>query len=172
MAAGHMQVENLSGGKIDGHRLAEFVYGTVTGMVAIAGVGGNENATWFSAGSIIIVGALAIWIAHAYSILLSHRFVTGEPLNRRQVGETLAGSWPIVIAGILLTLPLLPVAVGLWGLGFGLVTSSVLGVLILGLVGFLAGVVTHEPWYLRLLAAIGSAAIGLIIIAVEYAVHH
>lgn len=99
---------------IDGHRLSEFVYGTVTGMVAVAGVGGSHETTWWNAASIIIVGAAAIWLAHSYSIFFGKRVSGGRRLGFRDLTETLRGSWPIVIAGMVLALPMLPAAFGVW----------------------------------------------------------
>ena len=158
--------------RIDGHRLSEFIYGTVTGMVAIAGISGGHEESWLEAASVIVTGAAAIWVAHAYSILISKRVVAGHRLGAHELGETLVGSWPIVSAGVLLAIPLLPVAAGLWSLDFALWAATLIGVLILALVGVLAGVVTHETWPRRVMLAAFSAGLGLAVVAVEFAVHH
>ena len=99
---------------IDGHRLSEFVYGTVTGMVAVAGVGGTHETTWWNAASIIIVGAVAIWLAHSYSIIIGKRVSGGQRLGLGDLIDILRGSWPIVTAGTVLALPMLPAAFGVW----------------------------------------------------------
>lgn len=154
----------------DGHRLAEFIYGTVTGMVAISGVGEGSGVDWEAAAAVIIVGALAIWVAHAYAILLSQRVVSGRRLRRLDVRETLAGSWPIVIAGIILALPLAPAAIGLWSVSLALTLGSVIGIALLALMGILAGTLARETWTRRLLMAVGSAGLGTVVVVVEYLV--
>lgn len=158
--------------RIDGHRLSEFVYGTVTGMVAVAGISGGDEASWSEAALVIVAGAAAIWVAHAYAVLMGKRVAVGHRLDARDLGEALRGSWPIVSAGVILAVPLLPVAAGLWSLDFALGASSLTGVLILALVGILAGVITHETWPRRILLAVLSAGLGLAVVAVELAVHH
>jgi hypothetical protein len=158
--------------RVDGHRASEFIYGTVTGMVAVAGIDVGRGASWLGAAAIIIVGAAAIWIAHAYSTLLGRRIADGRRLEARDLGEALAGSWPIVVAGMVLAVPLIATALGAWSLDTALWASSFVGVAILALVGILAGVVTRETWLRRVLLAVGSAGLGLIVVAVEVAVHH
>jgi hypothetical protein len=158
--------------RLDGHRLSEFIYGTVIGLVAVVGVGDRDSTSWWNAALTIVAGAVAIWVAHAYSMLISKRVLAGRPLDIHELGETLAGSWPIVLAGLLLTIPLLPVAVGLWPLDLALRASSIIGILILALVGALAGVLTHASWPRRLLLAAFSAGLGLAVVALEYLLHH
>lgn len=156
----------------DGHKLSEFIYGTVTGMVAVAGISGENGTSWLGAATIIVSGAAAIWIAHAYSMLISKRVTVGHRLEARDLGEALRGSWPIVTAGAILTAPILPASLNVWSLDFALSMSSLLGVIILALVGYLAGVVSRETWSRRLLLATLSAGLGVAVIAVEFAIHH
>jgi len=161
----------VSASRIDGHRLSEFIYGTVTGMVAVAGIDANPQLSWLSAASIIVVGAAAIWGAHAYSILLGRLVAEGRRLKARELLTVLEGSWPIVTAGAVLAAPLLLTAVGLVSLDAALRACSALGVLVLGVVGYLAGVATRETWPRRLVLGGLSAALGLGVVAVEFVVH-
>ena len=158
--------------RFDGHRISEFIYGTVTGLVAVAGIDGGQGMPWWSAASIIIVGAVAIWFAHAYSTLFARRIAEGHRLNARVAGRALWGSWPIVVAGAILALPLIPAALGFWSLKTALWASSLVGLLVLALVGFLAGVVTQETWPHRILLALLSLGVGFVVVAVELAIHH
>lgn len=66
-----MQNESTHVSRLDGHKLSEFIYGTIIGMVAIVGLGGGDETSWFEAALIIITGSAAIWLAHAYSMLLA-----------------------------------------------------------------------------------------------------
>lgn len=158
--------------KLDGHRLSEFIYGTVTGMVAVAGVDAGHGATWIGAASIIITGSAAIWIAHAYSRLLGRCIAEGRRAEWRDLWTALRDSWPIVIAGAVLAVPLLPVSVGLWSLETALIGSGVLGVLVLALIGVMAGAVTKETWPRRIWLAVLSAGLGMAVVAVELLAHH
>lgn len=156
----------------DGHRLSEFIYGTVTGMVAVAGLsGGSQDAMWWQAGAIIVVGAAAVWVAHAYSQLIGRRMATGHPLTSRDLGQTLRGAWPIVSAGLLLTMPLLLAGIGVCPVGTALRISSVLGVVILALVGWFAGVPNQDSWSRRLVLSAMAAGLGLCVVAAEILVH-
>ena len=165
-------MESSSLERINGHRLSEFIYGTVMGMVAIAGISSESHLTWLQAAALIVVGAGAIWIAHAYSELISQRIAGGRRLDGRDLYEVLRGSWPIVVAGFVLAIPLLPVPVGLWSLSTGLWLASALGVVILGILGLVAGKVTNEAWPRRIVWAALTAGFGLVIVAAELAVHH
>jgi hypothetical protein len=158
--------------RFDGHRLSEFIYGTVTGMVAVVGIDASHDVFWLGAALIIVVGAAAIWVAHAYSILLGRRIAEGRRLHAGDLFAALRGSWPIVSAGAILSVPLLFTPLVLWSVNSALWVSSGLGVLILALVGVLAGVVTRETWGRRLILAALSTGLGLGIVAVEFAVHH
>ena len=156
---------------LDAHRLSEFVYGTITGMVAINGID-PSHSSWAEAAAIIIVGAAAIWIAHAYSILLGQRIGSGRRLAGRDFGYALWGSWPIVMAGVMLAFPTLLAAASIWTLTSALRLSGLLGVVILAFVGIIAGAVTRETWTRRLLLAVLSPGLGLVVLGFELAVHH
>jgi hypothetical protein len=156
---------------IDGHRLSEFVYGTITGMVAISGLD-PAHSSWSQAAEVIIVGAAAIWIAHAYSVLLGRRIASERRLTGKDLAHALRGSWPIVIAGVMLAVPTLLAAANISTLATALRISSLVGVVILALVGIVAGVVTHETWPRRLLLAVLTTGLGLVVLGFELAIHH
>lgn len=162
----------LRGRQVDGHRLAEFVYGTVTGLVAVTGLGAHPEGGWASAAGIVVAGAIAIWLAHGYSIMLSKRLTRGRRLSSQEIGHVFGGSWPIVIAGIVLAVPMLLSGLGLWALDTAVSVSGWLAVAILALVGLLAGAIAHETWPRRLLIAGTYAGLGLLVVAVEFVVHH
>jgi hypothetical protein len=158
--------------RLDGHRLSEFIYGTVTGMVAIVGIDSGGDVGWLEAALIVVTGATAIWIAHSYASLLSRRITAGRSGGLRDMAEALSGSWPIVTAGLFLAAPLFGVGLGIYGVGSALLASSALGVLILAMLGFVAGGVAQEGWRRRLLHVVFSCGLGVAVILVELAVHH
>jgi hypothetical protein len=157
---------------IDGHRLTEFIYGTVTALVAVAGIDATHVSSWYSAALVVTAGGAAFWLAHAYSSLMSNRITSGHRIEGRNVAEALSGTWPIVTAAILVALPFLGSAVSLYGMGAALWAAKAVGVLILALVGFAAGAITRENWARRVLLVLISSGLGLLVVAVELAIHH
>lgn len=158
---------------IDGERLAQFIYGTVIGLVGLGGAGTDgSRGSWWEAASQVILGAAAVWVAHSYSDLLSHRVVIGRGLEFRELRAGLASSWPIVIAGLLLAAPFLPAGLGLVSVGAAANTSRALGVLVLALIGFSAEHPGEHRWGRRLLHAAWSAGLGLAVVGLELLVYH
>lgn len=170
--AEHESTTTPSGRTVDGHRLAEFVYGTVTGLVAITGIAGHPEAGWFGTAIIVLTGAVAIWLAHGYSIMLSKRVTGGRRLTGSEIGHIFSGSWPIVSAGFVLAVPILATGLGLWNLDTGIRISGYLGIAVLALVGVLAGVLTRETWPRRALLALVYGGLGVAVVAIEYWAHH
>jgi hypothetical protein len=168
----HDRAVTPSGRVIDAHRLAEFVYGTVTGLVAIAGIGGHPESGWLGTTVAVVTGATAIWLAHGYSILLSKRVTLGRRLTGGDIAHVFSGSWPIVTAGFVLALPILASGLGLWDLEMGITLSGYVGIGVLALVGLLAGAIANETWSRRLLLAAISGSFGFAVVAIEYVVHH
>ena len=160
------------GRPVDGHRLAEFVYGTVTGLVAITGIGAHPEDGWAGTAGIVVAGAIAIWLAHGYSIMLSKRLTLGRRLSGQETSQVFRGSWPIVIAGLVLAIPMLLSGLGLWTLDTAVAIAGWLGVAVLALVGLLAGSLTHETWPRRLLTAGVYAGLGLLVVTIEFVAHH
>ena len=121
MSTEHQQVDATEKRTIDGHRLSEFIYGTVTALVAIAGISTETEASWSNAVAIIVIGAAAVWAAHAYSHAISQRIAGGNRLALVDIGEILRGSWPIVVAGFLVATPFLLVALGVFTMAAALI---------------------------------------------------
>lgn len=167
-----MAGESAKRRSLDGHRLSEFIYGTVTGMVAIVGIDSTGDVTWLDAVFIIVAGATAIWLAHAYATHMSRRVTGGQRTEGRDIIEALTSSWPVVSAGLFLAVPLIGAAVGVYGIGTALLASSALGVLVLAMIGVAAGAVTHETWPRRIVLILLSCGLGIAVMAVELALHH
>jgi VIT1/CCC1 family predicted Fe2+/Mn2+ transporter len=156
----------------DGHRLSEFIYGVVTGLVAVVGIDVGHSSSWLDAVLVVLAGATAIWIAHAYSTLMSRRILSGVRATSRDLFAALRDSWPVVSAGFVLVLPILGVAFGLYSLEDALIVSSGVAVLLLALIGAAAGAVTNESWPRRVVLVLFSAGLGLCVVALELAVGH
>lgn len=156
---------------VDGHRLTEFIYGTVVALVAIAGIDASHTGWWSGLG-IVVIGGVAIWLAHGYAALMSRRITNGHRITGSDVGKAPAGSWPIVSAALLVAVPLLGVPISLYAMETAVLFASLCGVLILALVGVAAGTATRETWPRRIVLVLLSSGLGLLIVAVEVAIHH
>lgn len=121
---------------------------------------------------IVIVGAAAVWMAHAYSKLIGERLRLGHPLTSEGFVHAARATWPIVSAGVLLSLPFLPTGLGAYEVATGLRLSTGLGVVLLALIGFMLGVVTDSSWGRRLVLIAFSAGLGVVIVLAEIAIHH
>src|ERR1019366_4175688 len=55
------------------HWLADYVYGTIATLVAIAGLTFESNPGELTTAGVVIVGAVAIWFAHTLSRLVVRR---------------------------------------------------------------------------------------------------
>jgi hypothetical protein len=158
--------------KIDGHRLSEFIYGTITGMVALEGLGAGHDTNWLNSALAVIAGAFAIWLAHGYSIMIAKRVTSGHRLAGAEIRATFAGSWPIVIAGVVLSIPFFLVPFGILSEGLASDLASVVGVVVLALVGIQAGILAKETWPRRLLIALTTAGLGVVVVLIEFVVAH
>jgi hypothetical protein len=156
---------------LDAHRLSEFIYGTVTGLVAVAGIDAGSVMEWWKAALVVVSGAVAIWLAHAYASLLGRQIAGGGQPSARALGEALESSWPVVTAGLTLAAPLLGVPLGLYALDRALLISSGFGILILALMGAATGVAAHASRMQRIALIALSCGLGLVVVAVGLAVH-
>ena len=55
------------------HWLADYVYGTISTLVAIAGLTFETNPGALTTAGVVVVGAVAIWLAHTLSRLVTTR---------------------------------------------------------------------------------------------------
>jgi hypothetical protein len=157
---------------LDAHRLGEYIYGTVTGLVAVAGIEAASVGEWWKAALVVVSGAVAIWLAHAYAMLISRQITGGGPPSARAFGAALESAWPVVTAGLTLAAPMLGVPLKLYSLERAILVSSALGVLILSLLGVAAGVAARATWIQRVMLIALSLGLGLLVVAVGLAVHH
>ncbi len=157
---------------VDRHWLSEFVYGVITAMVVIAALVQEREDTWWQAFLIIVAGSAAVWIAHSYSEIISERLVVRRRLVGSDFAKAMRQSWPIVTAGAIVAVPTLFPAIGLTSVETSLTACNVVGIIILALVGYLAGMVTKEKQSYRFFLAAASAGVGVIVVAIEFIVHH
>ena len=117
------------------HWLADYVYGTISTLVAIAGLTFETNPGALTTAGVVVVGALAIWFAHTLSRLVTMRSWRQLTLTRADVRAVLLGSWSIVAAAIPATVVFTLAGLGLFEVRTAFVVAEVVGVLALAVVG-------------------------------------
>ena len=110
------------------HWLADYVYGTIATLVAIAGLTFETHPGELTTAGVVIVGAVAIWFAHTLSRLVSKRSTGHLELRPADVGAELRHSWSIVTAAVPATVIFVLAAVHLWTIHTAFVLADVVGV--------------------------------------------
>lgn len=173
---GMNKIESVEGSShhhtTDRHSLSEFAYGVITAMVVIAALVQEREDTWWQAFLIIVAGSAAVWIAHSYAEILGERLALRRRLVGRDFAEAMRRSWPIVSSGAIVALPTLLPAIGLTSVETSLTLSNLVGIAILAVGGYVAGMFTNERQTYRILLAAASAGVGVVVVAIEYIVHH
>ncbi|MGD0312961.1 MAG: hypothetical protein ABSC90_10910 [Acidimicrobiales bacterium] len=151
--------------------LADYVYGTISTLVAIAGLTFERNPEALTTAGVVVVGAVAIWLAHGFSQLVVLRPWHQLELRWTDVWNELRGSWTILLAAIPATLVFVLAGAGLWEVGTGFALAEIIGVLALAVVGFgTAGFGNGLSWR-RLLYVGGLVLVGVLIVGLELLVH-
>ena len=153
------------------HWLADYVYGTIATLVAIAGLTFESNPGELSTAGVVIVGAVAIWFAHTLSRLVSLRAQGHIVLRVGNVGHELRNSWSIVTAAIPATMVFVLAAAHLWTVRTGFVIADVVGVASLAVVGIGTAGGRDRPLHRRALLVCGLVLVGVAIVLLEAGVH-
>jgi len=153
--------------------LQEFVYGTLTVLVAIGGLTvaaeppGAEHA-------IAVIGGVAVatMLAHSFSALVAHHIVHARPVRRREALEELGRSWRVVVAALPSIAVFLIAETGLYGGRTALRVSTLLALLALLAVALVASRRSHSGWFGTTVFMALATGMGLVIVAIEVYVHH
>ncbi|MGP0110892.1 MAG: hypothetical protein ACLPR9_18895 [Acidimicrobiales bacterium] len=153
------------------HWLADYVYGTIATLVAIAGLTFESNPGELTTAGVVIVGAVAIWFAHTLSRLVIRRSWQHLRLTWAEVGDELAGSWSIVSAAIPATVIFVLAGAHLWSMRTAFVLAEGVGVLALAVVGIGTVGGANRSLFRRVLYVVGLVSVGITIVLLELAVH-
>jgi len=151
--------------------LADYVYGTISTLVAIAGLTFETNPGALTSAGVVVVGAVAIWLAHGLSQLVILRSWQNLELHRSDVRAELRGSWTIVSAAIPATIIFLLAGLHLWTVKTAFTVAEIVGVLALAVVGFGTAGGRGRPMGRRLLYIGGLALVGVLIVMLELLTH-
>jgi VIT1/CCC1 family predicted Fe2+/Mn2+ transporter len=151
--------------------LADYVYGTVSSLVAVAGISFDPTIDVVTAVAIVLVGAVAIWWAHALSRLVNRRAQEHLELTPGDVGRELRGAISVVVAALPAAAVLALVGTGIWTMRTGLILANVLGVVSLLAVGIGTAGGSDRPLGRRVRYVVAVVLVGVVIVVLETAVH-
>jgi hypothetical protein len=153
--------------------VAFVVYGSITVLAAVGGLRlESESLKAPEAAAVLIIVAVAAWLAHSMWRVVRARARHGPAPDRSRELHELLRSWPILASGLPGATAIVLAAAGAWSVATGLEIAEALGIVVL----FAAGLVTA-----RLAGATGSRllvyvialpTVGLVIVALEVAAHH
>ena len=153
------------------HWLADYVYGTIATLVAVAGLTFESNPGELSTSGVVIVGAVAIWFAHTLSRLVSIRSAGHTELRIADIWAELRSSWSIVTASVPATVIFILAALHLWTMSTAFVIADGVGVLSLAVVGIGTAGGSDRPLHRRIGYVAGVVLVGVTIVLMEAGVH-
>ena len=158
-------------------RLADWVafvvYGSITVLAAIGGLNLQSQSLKASqAAAVLIVVAVASWLAHAmWRVVRARARLEPEPGRSHELHELLR-SWPILASGLPGTAALLLAGGGAWSVATGLRVAQGLGVAVLFAAGLLTARLAGGTRSRQLVYAIGLPSVGLVVVLLEVAAHN
>jgi len=153
------------------HWLADYVYGTIATLVAIAGLTFETNPGELSTAGVVIVGAVAIWFAHTLSRLVSIRADRHLRLGIGDVLAELRSSWSIVTAAVPATVVFVLAALHLWTMHTAFIVAELVGVAALAVVGIGTAGGRDRPLSRRIGYVLAVVLVGVAIVVLEAGVH-
>jgi hypothetical protein len=153
-------------------KLQEFVYGTITVMVVIGALDGEQLGSPRNATIVVVGTAVATWLAHAFAAIIGAHIRQRRSLRSHEIVTKFRHSWRIVTAAVPTTILLAFSEAGAFGLRTAFTLATIVGVLQMLLVAVIAARRSMFS-FMGVVAYAGCAtAIGLIIVAIEIAVFH
>jgi hypothetical protein len=152
--------------------LKERVYATFTGLaIVLVQLANVEHITATRATLTLLVGIVAITAAGFVANVVAYLAVHAAFPDREEVGRMLriAGS-ALASAGVPIILLALA-AIGVFELETALRAASIVGIVTLGLVGFVAVLRTRVAWWKQLVALGALMALGLGVVLLQLLAH-
>jgi NADH:ubiquinone oxidoreductase subunit 6 (subunit J) len=152
------------------HCPADYVYGTISTLVAIAGLTFETHPEALTTAA-VVVGALAIWFAHTLSLLVTKQSWQRLELHGSDVRAELQGSWSIVTAAIPSVIIFVLAGAQLFTVRTAFLLSEAVGVLALAVVGLGTAGGAGRSKGRRTLYILGLVSVGVTIVLLESLVH-
>ena len=153
------------------HWLADYVYGTISTLVAISGLTFEQNPGAMTTAGVVVVGAVAIWFAHCLSRLVILPEWRNLALKPSEVWGELRHSWSIVSAALPATLIFVLAGFHLWKVRTAFNLAEIVGVLALAVVAIGTSAGTNRSAWRRAAFVTGMVSIGVMIVLLESLVH-
>jgi len=153
------------------HWLADYVYGTIATLVAVAGLTFEAHPGELTTAGVVIVSAVAIWFAHTLSRLVTKRSWHHLEVRRGDVWRELRSSWSIVAAAVPATLVFVLAGAHVWSIRVGFAIAEGVGVLSLAVVGIGTVGGSDRPLVRRIAYVVGLVSVGVVIVLLEAATH-
>ena len=151
--------------------LADYVYGTISTLVAIAGLTFETNPEALTTAGVVVVGAVSIWFAHTLARLVTTRSWQHLKLQRSDIRAQLLGSWSIVAAALPATIIFTLAGIHLWNVDTAFVLAEIVGVLALAVVGIGTVGGRERSMARRIVYVVGLVSVGVMIVLLELVVH-
>ncbi len=151
--------------------LADYVYGTISTLIAVAGLTFETHPEALTTAGVIVAGAVAIWFAHAISRLVTKRSWRGMQLTPGDVWAELRASWAILSAAVPAILIFVLAGLRVWTVSVAFVLTDVVGVASLAVVGVGTAGGRDRPLGRRVLYVLFLIAVGGLIVVLESLVH-
>jgi hypothetical protein len=151
--------------------LADYIYGTIATLVAIAGLTFEVNPGALTTACVVVIGAVAIWLAHGLSQLVSRRAFGHRALTRRDVWAELRTSWAIVSAALPATAVFVLAGMGLWSMRQAFWVADGVGIGALAVVGVGTAGGPDRPLHRRIAYVVGVVGVGVAIVLLEAGIH-
>jgi pheromone shutdown protein TraB len=153
-------------------RLQEYVYGTISTLVVIGALEGDELGRADSATIVVIGTAVATWLAHSFAAIIGLHIRERRPVRVDEMTDAFRGSWRIITAALPATALLVLANMNTISLRVALATATLSGVVQLVWVGIFAAKRSEFSLLGVVVYAATATAIGLLIVAIEIAAFH
>ncbi len=153
------------------HWLADYVYGTIATLVAVAGLTFESHPGELTTAGVVIVSAVAIWFAHTLSRLVTKRSWQHLEVRPGDVWSELRHSWSIVAAAVPATLVFVLAAAHVWSIRAGFAIAEGIGVASLAVVGIGTVGGRDRPLLRRIAYVVGLVSVGAVIVLLEAGTH-
>lgn len=153
------------------HWLSSYVYGTISTLVAIAGLTFESHPGALTTAGVVVLGAVSIWLAHALSRLVVLPSWQNLSLKAHDVKLELRNSWSILFAAIPATLIFILSGAHVFEVRTAFAVAEVVGVLALAVVGIGTAGTRGQSLGRRLLYIGGLVSVGVLIVLLELLIH-
>ncbi len=153
-------------------KLQEFVYGTITVLVVIGALDGEQLGSPRSATIVVVGTAVATWLAHTFAAVIGAHVRERRALRSHEIVTKFRHSWRIVTAAIPTTVLLALAGAGVFGLRAAFTAATIVGIGQMLIVAVIAARRSTFSFVGTVAYAACATVIGLIIVAIEIAVFH